>query len=493
MSAVLEEENNEQLEELIQLVQAYNKKIGETRIQDYQPYEFQWKFHNLRDINGAPAKQKFLQAGNQTGKTTGAAAEFTWHVTGDYPVGYTGDKLENPRAAQVSGVTNETTRDICQAELFGDPEDPNALGTGMIPKENILETYRKPGIVNAFDSVQVRHKGGHMVTVKFRAYEAGPKKFMGHRNDVVWCDEEPPADIWSQINRSQIAKPDSVVLCTFTPEEGMTTLVNQINEELQPGQGLVHAAWDDAPHIADVPGRREYLLSLFSPHERDMRSKGIPMVGTGLIFPIKDEDIMVEPFEIPAHWKRINGLDFGWVHPFATAFAAWDEQNDIVYMYAEYTAIQTLPPVIASAIKAKGAWIPCMWPHDGMSADDKGRDRSKRRTLEDEGVNMHESWFTNPPAPEQKEGSGGNSVEIGLLEMLTRMETGRLKIFSTCREFFKEKAQYHRKMKGGKTEVVKLNDDVISALRYAVMSLRHARTEVIFVPEMKRRVGARNW
>ena len=88
------------------------------------------------------------------------------------------------------------------------------------------------------------------------------------------------------------------------------------------------------------------------------------MVGVGLIFPFAKEDIMCEPFSIPDHWPRVNGLDFGWVHPFACAFIAIDENTDTIYMYDEYTAIQTPTPVIASAVKKRGDWISsiCVWP-----------------------------------------------------------------------------------------------------------------------------------
>jgi hypothetical protein len=134
-----------------------------------------------------------------------------------------------------------------------------------------------------------------------------------------------------------------------------------------------------------------------------------------------------------------------------------------------------------------------IWPHDGMSIADKQTGKAMREIYEDEHVNMHHTWFTNPPADGEKEGSGGNSVEAGLLNMLLRMETGRLKVFSTCTEFFREKGIYHRKMINGQSKVVTLQDDVISCVRYLVQSLRHSTTEVIYIPEVRRRIGARNW
>ena len=481
------------LREAIKLIQAIEKKKSENRLRDYKPYPFQMDFHNCKDINGEYAYQKFLQAANQVGKTLCTGAEVAMHATGIYPVWYEGHKLKKPTKIIVAGVTNDTTRDICQGELLGDPEDEDSLGTGTIPRDRIVETFRKVGIPNAYESAIIRHIDGHKVTIKFKSYETGYKKFMGSRTDLVWLDEEPPPDIWSQVQRSQFSRPDSLVLASFTPEEGATQLVNQINDELQAGQGFVNATWWDAPHICDIEGRIEYLLGKLQPYEREMRSRGIPSMGSGLIFPILDERIMIDPIPIPDHWKRLNGMDFGWDHPAAVAFGAWDEEADIVYIYAEYSQSHALPPMVASAIKGKGEWIPNVWPHDGMGLDDKAKDKTKAQLLIDEGVNMHDTWFTNPPADGEKEGSGGNSVEPGLINMLLRMESGRLKVFSTCTAFFKEKGMYHRKMKNGKPEIVKLMDDVISAVRYLIMSLRHAETEITSFPEVKRRIGARNW
>ncbi len=293
------------------------------------------------------------------------------------------------------------------------------------------------------------------------------------------------------MNRSQIARPESLILATFTPENGATELVNQINDEIQPGQSLTMAAWEDAPHIFGIPGRIELLLGKFQPYEREMRSKGLPLMGSGLIFPIPDDRFVIDAIEIPVHWERINGMDFGWDHPTACGFMAWDRIADIIYLYDEYCEKKALVPIVASAIKHRGDWIPTMWPHDGMSIGDKQTGKAFKTLYEDEGVKMHDSWATHKPSLGEKEGSGGNSVEAGLAEMLIRMETGRFKVFRNCTQFLREKSLYHRKMKNGKPEVVKLLDDVISGVRYGIMMLRHARTEVIFIPEFKHRVGAR--
>ena len=131
---------------------------------------------------------------------------------------------------------------------------------------------------------------------------------------------------------------------------------------------------------------------------------------------------------------------------------------------------QEAVPIHASAIKSRGNWIPVIWPMDGRQAD-KGSGKSLTEQYRTEGCNMTREHFSNPPSQGDKEGSGGVSVEAGIMEMYTRMETQRLKIFKNQDKLLQELRMYHRK--DGK--IVPINDDVISAMRYAVMSLRKAR------------------
>ena len=70
--------------------------------------------------------------------------------------------------------------------------------------------------------------------------------------------------------------------------------------------------------------------------------------------------------------------------------------------------------------------------------------------------------------------AGGNSVEAGIMEMLVRMQTKRLKIFKNQSKLLEELRMHHRK--DGK--IVPMNDDLISALRYCIMSLRKARLKI---------------
>jgi len=449
------------IERAVKIARELQYRKNTNRMEYYKPYEYQVKFHNT------VAQQRLLMAGNRIGKSFCGAMEMALHLTGQYPDWWKGRRFDRPIRAWAGGSSNETTRDICQKELVGQPDDPSARGTGSIPIKYIGETVRKAGVPNAMNSLVIKHITGGWSRLAFKAYEMGKEKWMGETVDVVWLDEEPPSSIYTQ-SLTRTADKGGIVYMTFTPENGMTETVAQFVNDLRDGQALIQAGWDDAPHMTDTV--REQILSALPPHERKMREQGIPQLGSGLVFPLPESDMVCDPIEIPTYWPRICGIDFGWDHPTAAAWITWDRDSDIIYVYDTYAMSQEAVPIHASAIKARGNWIPVIWPMDGRQAD-KGSGKSLTEQYKVEGVNMTREHFSNPPQQGQKEGSGGNSVEAGIQEMYTRFMTNRLKIFGNQGKLLEELRMYHRK--DGK--IVAKHDDVISSLRYAVMSVRKAR------------------
>lgn len=219
---------------------------------------------------------------------------------------------------------------------------------------------------------------------------------------------------------------------------------------------------DDADHY--TPERRAAIVAGYLPHEREARAKGIPVLGSGRIFPIEESQIVIAPIAIPAHWPQINGLDFGYDHPFAAVNVAWDREADTVYLCKEYAQREATPVIHAAAVKPWGSWVPCAWPHDGLQHD-KGSGVVLKTQYEAQGLDLLGDKAEWP--------EGGNSVEAGLIDMLDRMQTGRFKVFSSLVGWLSEFRIYHR----DNGQIVKLKDDRISASRYALMMLRHAITK----------------
>ena len=380
-----------------------------------------------------------------------------------------------PIVAWAGGVSNETTRDIVQFELLGSPDDPEAFGSGTVPKDLIIKTERKPGVPNAKSVALVKHVSGGNSSLFFKAYEMGVEKWQGRSVDCIWLDEEPSRDIYSQaVTRTLDRK--GMVYMTFTPESGMTETVASFMNNLQKGQSLVNATWDDASEkVKTMNGLDGHLnedvmqqiLSSYSPHERDMRRNGRPSIGSGLVFPLGEEKVMVDPLHIEEHWPRIAAIDFGWDHPTAVVWAAINPDDDIFYIYDCYRASKASPSVHAETIRTRPHFIPIAYPHDGNRRDSMGNPglADQYRNL---GCNFLLEHFSNPPALGVNKGS--NSIEEGLMAMLQAVEADKFKVFSTLSDWFEEFRMYHRKF----NKVVPIRDDLMSATRYAFQSQRFA-------------------
>ena len=455
----------------LELLREQKKRIRFNRIDQYDPYPYQQKFHDTsKDSN-----QRLLMAANRIGKSYCGAAEMSFHLRGIYPEWWKGRRYDQPITAWAGGISNETTRDIVQAELLGSPDDLDAFGSGAIPKNYIIKTERKPGVPNAKSVALIRHVSGGNSSLHFKAYEMGSEKWQGRSVDVVWLDEEPHRDIYSQAVTRTLDR-RGMVYMTFTPEAGMTETVAAFMNRIQPGQSLVNATWDDASEkIKSLNGQQghlsesvmEQILSAYSPHEREMRRYGRPSIGSGLIFPVNEERLIIDPIEIKDHWPRIAAIDFGWDHPTAVVWCAVDRDEDVFYVYDCYRESKASPAVHAQTIRSRSHFIPIAYPHDGNRRDSMGNPglADQYRNL---GCNMMLDHFTNPPA--LGENKGGNSIEEGLMAVIQAMENDKFKVFSTLSDWFEEFRMYHRK--DGK--VVPLRDDLMSATRYAFQSQRFA-------------------
>ncbi len=444
------------------------RRLNENKLVTYEPYPKQMDFHAAGAIDDV--RERLLIAGNQLGKTWSAGFETAMHLTGRYPDWWEGAEFDSPVAAWAAGVTSEVTRDSVQRVLCG---RINAIGTGAIPKNAIKEKSMKRGVADAIDTLIVLWGGGGDVQAKesllgFKSYDQGREKFQAETLDIVWFDEEPPEDIYIEgLTRTNAT--EGIVYMTFTPLKGMSTVVKRYLVDKMPGTHVTTMTIYDALHYTDQ--QRHNIINSYPAHERDARSKGIPTLGSGAVFPISEDTIKEPTIQIPQFWPRIVGIDFGWDHPTAVVWIAWDRDNDVVHVYDAYRAKETTPIIHAATINAKGKWIPVAWPHDALQHD-KGSGETLANQYRKLGVNMLKDKATHPPLKGEEEGTGGNGVEAGLMEMLERMQTGRLKVAEHLNEWFDEFRMYHRK--DGK--LVKIDDDLLSATRYAIMMLRFAVT-----------------
>lgn len=191
------------------------------------------------------------------------------------------------------------------------------------------------------------------------------------------------------------------------------------------------------------------MLDAIPPYQRDARSKGIPDMGAGAVYPLAPEDYTTDRKPDPL-WPRAYGLDVGWEQTAAT-WLAWDPEASFGLVYDEYFRGQAEPAIHAAAIRAKGDWIP--GAIDPASAGSSQKDGEKLiETYVELGLVL-------TPAD--------NAVTAGTTLIYNLLSTGQLKIARHCVNLLKQMKMYRRDERG---RIVKKNDHGPDALRYGCMT-----------------------
>lgn len=400
---------------------------------------------------GAKYRQRLMLAANRVGKTESVGCyELTLHLTGNYPDWWTGRRFDRPIKAWAAGDTGKTTRDILQQKLLGNTGN---YGTGLIPFDKLIDTKAKSGIADAIEIVNVRHANGGVSTLNLKSYDQRREAFQGSEQDVILMDEEPPLDIYTECLLRTMTN-NGMLLLTFTPLMGMSQVVlaflpnGQLAEGVSDSKFTVMATWDDVPHLDDAV--KKELWESIPPFQRDARSKGVPQLGAGAIYPVPESDIVVDDFPIPEHWAKVYGMDVGWNRT-AVVWGAIDRDTDTVYLFSEHYRGQAEPIVHAESIKSRGDWVPGV-------IDPASRGRSQV-----DGMQLYEQYLQMglllQPAV--------NAREAGLYAVWQRLSSGKLKVFRSLSNWLAEFRLYRRDEKGA---IVKENDHIMDATRYLIMS-----------------------
>jgi len=399
---------------------------------------------------GKTHMQRGVVSANQTGKTTAGCTEDVYHASGEYPDWWEGMTYDRPVTIIIGADRGDTYRDSIQRKLLGQPGD---AGSGLIRKSILVDTRPLQGTPGAIGQYFIKHKSGGNSQIVVRTYQAGRTAFEAMVADIVHLDEECPREIYSECATRLATREDGRIYSTFTPDSGLTdTAIYFLDGQDKNNKHVTKITWDDVPHLTEE--RKAQLLSLYSPHERECRSMGIPFLGSGAIYPIPHSTVFEEPFKIPDRWPKAYALDVGRTMT-AAVWGAYDQSNDTWHLYSEHYLGQALPSAHADAIKSRpnGDWI------RGVVDPSSHRSEYDGTTLYDQyrklGLDLQN-------ARNKVTGEDG-----GIMEVYQRLASGRLKVFDTLHNWRHEYQIYRRDMNG---KIVKENDHLMDATRYLMMT-----------------------
>jgi phage terminase large subunit-like protein len=412
--------------------------------------------------------QRLIYGGNQVGKTFACAAEIAWHVTGQYPEWWAGKRFNRPIRVWVIGESVILVRDTLQRQLCG-----SEFGTGTIPLESFC---KKPimisGGMQAIDTVFVTHETDGKVdgtsTITFKTFEQRRERLQSESVDMIWVDERPDEQIYSELLARTTAT-DGHLIVDYTPvgEGGAAGLTYRFLSEPSADRAVFRIRSEEVKHISEA--RREELGAQYTEAERETRIEGTPQLGAGPVFPLELLPTLIKTFnpnDLPSWARWCVGVDFGFDHPFAAVLVAWNHQSGEIWVVDSFSMTRSSALYHTQRIHSmcKGLRVPVAWPHDGHVAD-KGSGLGLAAQYKAFGANMMAKHATN-------HGTNAFNIEPAIEEIRELMFSGKLTIAGHNHELLEELRHYHR---DENFKVVKSRDDLVSALRYAIMSKRHGR------------------
>lgn len=481
---LLDGKTKEEKIKLLELIKLRKEKLKYNKIHSFFLDTGPFARHNY------PKQMELMQAGknhlirafiggNGSGKTLWGSIETYFHASGLYPIWWEGRRFKKPINAWVVGLETKQMRASIQSMLFGSYRDP---GTGIIPKDAMLDedgaltTRAMAGTAECFGTCAIKHydEDGNFdgwSNIEFKTCESGWEQFQGSNIQWIWMDEEPkdPKVYTECLFRTRGPKgQEGSMLMTWTPLKGYTTLyLSFMPRGLPPAKGInpnnpqkytVVVPWEEngvnyAPHLTDEWKQSAIAeAKITDPHSIKARMTGLASLGTGRVYPIDEDFVLVAPFRIPDHWPRAYGMDFGW-HATAVIWIAKDPVTGIMYVYDEYKRGEVIPAMHAMAIKSRGEWIP------GLCDPSKG------------GRNSDGSlWIEEYYKLGLKLNPGQNAIAPGVGAILGALESGKLKFMYTCEKLINEVRMFRYSEKDPDVIARDQEDHLLDALKYDFMT-----------------------
>lgn len=248
---------------------------------------------------------------------------------------------------------------------------------------------------------------------------------------------------------------------------------------------FIPARLEDNPYLAE-DGRYEQMLKALPATQRKQLLEGNWDVNEGAAFTeFTLEEHVIPPFEIPVHWERLKGIDYGYASESACIWAAIDPSDSTLIIYRELyrkgltgqdLGYMITEMEIQDPFSVAGVLDTAAWNRTGTTGPTVGE------TLVKQGHKLRRA--------------DKNRIQgkIQLHEYLRLQQTGRprLQIFNNCPNLIRELQSIPLDKANPEDVDTKAQDHAYDALRYLIMSrprvhdplsqLRDLRLEQAYTP-----------
>ena len=226
---------------------------------------------------------------------------------------------------------------------------------------------------------------------------------------------------------------------------------------------FIPARLNDNPYLAE-DGRYEQMLKSLPPTQRKQLLEGNWEIAEGAAFTEFDRNLhVVEPFEIPLHWERVKGVDYGYASESACIWAAVDPNDGTLIVYRELYRKGLLATELSEMltnmelsdpVSVRGVLDTACWSRTGTTGP------TVAETLIQGGHKLR---------PADKNRIAG---KIQIHEHLKLKDSGRprMQIFNTCPNLINELQGIPLDKNNPEDVDTHAQDHAYDALRYLIMS-----------------------
>ena len=317
----------------------------------------------------------------------------------------------------------------------------------------------------------------------FGNYTQEVRNLQGFKLDLCVFDEQPPDPVFSELV-TRTATTQGQVLCSFTPLKGLNGLVSKFWYE-EDGYEHVRVTWDDVPE-QDPWGEpfllfetRRQLERDYLPHEREARIAGIPVMGQGAVFQIRNWPTYKTgdfDFRTMNNIERVIALDLGLVRDKTViSLLYWNPREQEAWLHSQICVKGTeeAAPVnwINHLMRPEVFGTPIVLPSDANTAGRYTMSAlSLRQLFEEYNLNVVQHPAMNPP---DSEGKITNHKSFGVNIMRQMLELGTFHVNENCVEFLREAKNYFVDERGRFSDP----DDCIDSARYALLGALNGWSE----------------
>lgn len=368
---------------------------GSDRSIEFTPHKYQ------QEVLDSIAEQILVVAGHRAGKSCVGAVWLIQRIAEDVKAGIKTDYLVLGPTYRI--LTQSTLKSLFQYW-------PKGLGSYK-KQESLIQ------LVN----------GG---VVWIRSADK-PDAVEGMTAKAVWMDEAALCSetVYDKVCQRLVqlkGQPKGRLLMTTTPYGSPSCWMNlRLIEQRKtlPWLFYINFSMADNPYIERTVYDRAKATMNESLFQRDFEGRFVKI--EGLIYPEFDRTThVVDAFEIPNHWPKWCGLDYGWTDPTSVLGITFDPETKLFYVYTQFYKNRSAVEKIGEFLK-KHLFSYTLYDPSAVAVMNELRTVCKLRI---------------EPAD--------NSVDVGIQRVTKLLKENRIKIFDSCEDLIREIEGYCYEKKG---------------------------------------------